>query len=211
MISISAVVLFKRTRNEIKYFLLLIIIPGCIFFFLNDLLRNGMTSWWWRYLIFIGPGVILVMTNLLYKKIAGRLFYSICFLVLILIGISSIISIAESKHWNIGKKMNIYIENARFISKAEKPLLISDFVDNKSMVDFMVVMQECNSYNIDVLRASPGIDSVENRINHKEYSDIYIFYASDELTGNLKSQFDSRMEKLNVEGISPMWKLIIEK
>jgi len=208
----SIVFLFRKTKKEISYFLLLIIIPGLVFFYLNDLLRDAMTSWWWRYLIFIAPGVILAITNLLYKKIEkGKLLYFVCFLVLIFIGISSINSISKAKHWHIGNKMNVYIENARVISKAEKPLLITDFDNNKSMVDFMVVMRECNSKNIDILRASPGIENVENRMNYKEYSDIYVFYASDELIGNLKSQFGSKMEKLNVEGISSIWKIIIEK
>ncbi|KPK92996.1 hypothetical protein AMJ80_06235 [bacterium SM23_31] len=212
IISIAFVFLFKKTRKEIKYFLLLIIIPGCIFFYFNDLLRNGMLSWWWRYLIFIAPGVILVMTNFLYKKIEnGKLLYFVCYLALVFIGISSIDSIAKAKHWFIGNKMNVYIEDARFISKAERPLLITDFTNNKRMVDFMVVMQECNSDNIDILLASTDIDSVKKRMENKEYSDIYVFYASDELIGNLKSQFDSKMEKLNVEGISSMWKIMIEK
>jgi uncharacterized membrane protein len=205
----SIVFLFRKTKKEISYFLLLIIIPGFLFFYLNDLLRSAMTSWWWRYLIFIAPGAILAITNLLYKKIEeGKLLYFVFYLALILIGISSINSISKAKHWHIGNKMNVYSEDAQLISKAEKPLLITDFDNNKSMVDFMVVIRECNSKNIDILRASTGIDSVENKIGHKEYSDIYVLYASLELTGNLKSQFDGKMEKVNIEGISSMWKII---
>ena len=212
IITIAFIFLFKKTRKEIKYFLLLIVIPGFLFFYFNDLLRNGMTSWWWRYLIFIAPGVILAMTNLLYKKIEkGNLLYFVCYLALIFIGISSISTISKAKHWHIGNKMNIYIENARLISKAEKPLLITDFVNNKNMVDLMVVTRECNSQNIDILRASPGIDAIENRIGHKEYSDIYVLYASDELIEKLKSQFAGNMEKLDVKGISSIWKIRIEK
>jgi len=79
------------------------------------------------------------------------------------------------------------------------------------MVDFMVVLLECNSDNIDVLKAPPGIENVESRIDDEAYSDIYVFYASDELIGNLKSQFGSKMEKLNLEGISSIWKIPIDK
>ncbi len=211
IIIMSFIFLFRKTGKEIKYFLLLIIIPGFIFFYFNDLIRNGMTSWWWRYLMFIGPGIILVMTNLLYKKIEkGSLFYAVCYLALTLIGISSIMTIAGARHWHIGNQMNVYLENARLISKAEKPLLITDVADNRSMIDLMVVLQECNSDNIDIFRASAGIDSVENRINHKKYSDIYVLYASNELIKNLESQFDGKMEKLNIEGISSMWKINLE-
>jgi uncharacterized membrane protein len=211
----SLVFLFTRTDKNIKYFLVLIIIPGCLFFFLYDLMRHAMTSWWWRYLIFIGPGMILVMTSLLYKKIEeGRLMYVACYVGLAFVGASSIISIAGARHWHIGKRMDSYIEEARVMLKAGKPLVITDFVANSKMVDFMVVMQECKSHDIDILRASPAIDDVENRIRHeepREYSDIYVLYASDELTANLRSQFDGRMEKLGVEGTSPVWKITIDE
>jgi uncharacterized membrane protein len=206
----SFIVLVMKTRKEVRYFLLLTIIPGFLLFYINDLLRNGMTSWWWRYLMFVAPGVILVMTSLLYEKIEkGSLLYSLCYVALAVIGISSITTIANARHWHIGNTMNVYIEDARLISEAKKPLLITDLASNKSMVDLMVVLRECNSRSIDVLRASPGIDSVENRIPHREYSDIYVLYASDGLIGNLRSQFGSRMERLNVKGISPMWKIRI--
>jgi uncharacterized membrane protein len=209
---VSFVFLFKRTRKEVKYFLLLIIIPGFLFFYLNDLLRNGMTSWWWRYLMFLAPGVILVLTNLLYRKIEkGSFLWFLCYLVLALIGASSIGSIAEAKHWHIGKTMDVYIANARLISQAEKPLLITDLTSNRNMVDLVVVMKECDSDSIDILRASPGIDGVESRINHKGYSDIYVIYASDELVGNLKSQFGGAMERLNLKGISSIWRIAVEK
>jgi hypothetical protein len=75
------------------------------------------------------------------------------------------------------------------------------------MIDFMAVMLECHSGNIDILRASPDIDNVEKMINHKDYSDIYVFHASDELIGNLKSQFGEKMDSLKVEGISCIWKI----
>jgi uncharacterized membrane protein len=213
IVSVSFVSLFKKTKREIRYFVLLIIVPGLMIFYINDLLRNGMTSWWWRYLMLIAPGVILVVTNLLYERIErGSLVYVVCYLLLAFIGISSIGSIANARHWHIGNTMNVYIEDARLISRSEKPLLITDFADNnRRMVDFMVVMRECSSDSIDILRASPGIDGVENRITHKEYSDIYVLYASDELIGNLRSQFGNKMEKLNGKGISSMWRIITAK
>ena len=211
-IGIAVIFLFRKTTKEIRYFLLLIIIPGSMLFYFNDLIRNGMTSWWWRYLIFIAPGVILVMTNFMYiKVINGNLFYFVSYLALVFIGISSIVSISGARHWHIGSQMDVYLENARLISGSEKPLLISDFADNRSMVDFMVVTHECNSTDIDFLRTSSGIESLETMINGAEYSDIFVIYASDELIGNLKSRFGYRMEKLDIEGISSIWRIIIEK
>jgi hypothetical protein len=77
------------------------------------------------------------------------------------------------------------------------------------MIDFIIVMLECNSENIDILRASPDIYNVEKMTNHKDYSDIYVFHASDELIRNLKSQFGEKMDSLNVEGTSSIWKINI--
>jgi hypothetical protein len=170
-----------------------------------------MTSWWWRYLIFITAGIILVMTNFLYKKIEkGNLLYSFIYIAFAVIGISSMFSISKARHWFIGKKMDLYIEDAHLFSQAQKPLLISDYAFNGGMIDFMVVMLDCNSDNIDILRASPDIDNVEKMISHKDYSDIYVFHGSDELVENLKSQFGEKMDSLNVEGTSSMWKINIK-
>lgn len=153
-----------------------------------------------------------MVTNLLYKRMErGSLFHVVCYLALAFIGMSSIGSIAKARHWHIGNTMNVYIENARLISEAEKPLLITDFVNNRSLADFMIATRDCSSDSIYILRASPGIDSVENRINQREYSDTYVLYASDELVENLKSQSGSKMEKLDVKGISSMWRIPVEK
>jgi len=205
----SFVALFRRTGKVIRYFLLLIIIPGLLLFYVNDLIRNGMTSWWWRYLMFIGPAVILVITNFLYKHTEkGNLLSSVSYLVLAFIGISSIVTIAGARHWHIGNQMNVYLENARLIAKSEQPLLITDLANNRSMIDLMVVLRECNSDRIDILRASPGIDDVAGVIGHKDYTDIYVIYASDELIENLRSQFDGQMQKLDLKGISSIWKIL---
>jgi uncharacterized membrane protein len=208
LIVMAFVFLLRKTEKETKYFLLLIVLPGLIFFYFLDLVRNGMTSWWWRYLIFIATGIILVMTNFLYKKIEkGSLYYSFIFLALAAIGISSMQNISKTKTWFLGKKWDVYIEDARLFSNAQKPLLITDYSYTNGMVDFMAVMLECHSENIDILRASPDIENVENMINHKDYSDIYVFHASKKLIGNLKSQFGEKMDSLNVGGTSSIWKI----
>jgi len=210
LIVMAFVFLLRKTKKETKYFLLLIVLPGLVFFYFLDLARNGMTSWWWRYLIFTTTGIILVMANFLYKKIEdGNLFYSFIYIALAVIGISSMLSISEARHWFLGKKMDYYIEDARLFSNAQKPLLITDYAFNYGMVNFMVVILDCHSANIDILRASPDIDNVEKMINYKDYSDIYVFHASNELIENLKSQYGEKIDTLNVEGTSSIWKINI--
>jgi len=202
------VFLLKKTGKETKYFLLLIILPGLVFFYFLDLVRNGMTSWWWRYLIFAAAGIILVVTNFLREKIEkGSFIYSFVFIALAAIGISSMFSISGARHWTLSRKWDCYIEDARLFSTSRKPLLITDFAFNHGMINSMVTILECKSGNIDILRSSPGIDSVEKMINGKDYSDIYVFHSSDELIAKLKSQFGERMDSLHLEGTSSIWKI----
>ena len=69
----------------------------------------------------------------------------------------------------------------------------------------MVFLHECKSDSIDVLRATPDIENIEEKIDVNNYSDIYVTYASKKLVDNLKSQFGDRMDSLSVNGISPSW------
>jgi hypothetical protein len=210
LIITAFVFLLKKTRKETNYFLLLIIIPGFLFFYFLDLMRNGLTSWWWRYLIFIAPGIILVMTNYLYNKIEKvKLIHTSMYLVLAVIGIFSLFNISQAKHWFLGRKLDCYLQDARLFSTAQRPLLITDFGFNHGMINSMVVILECNSENIDILRASPDIENVEKMINHQKYSDIYVFHTSDELIGNLKAQFGLKMDSLKIVGTSSIWKINI--
>ena len=212
LVVMAFIFLLQKTGKEIKYFLLLIILPGLVFFYILDLARNGMTSWWWRYLIFTAPGIILVMTDFLREKIEkGNLIYSFIFIAIAAIGVGSLFSISRARHWTLGKKWDCYIEDARLFSTSEKPLLITDFAFNHGMINSMVSILECESGNTDILRLSPDVENVEKMIRHKDYSDIYVFHGSDALIGNLKSQFKGKMEKLDVEGISSMWKIAMDK
>ena len=129
------------------------------------------------------------------------------FIALAVVGINSLLNISKARHWILGKQWDVYIEDARLFSNTQKPLLITDFAFQNGMINFMIVIFECNSEKIDILRASPDIDSVENLIDQKNYSDIYVFHASDELIGNLKSQFEQKMDSLNIEGTSSIWKI----
>ena len=209
LLIISFVYLFRKSKKEIIYFLLLIILPGVLLFYMLDIVRNGITSWWWRYLVFNAAGIILVVTFFLYRKTErGNLFYSGVFIGLAIIGILSILTISKARYWFLGVRMQqVYIEDAALFSKARKPLLITDYSFRIGMVDFMVVVNECRSENIDILRASPDIKNVEEKLRDKNYSEIYVVHASNELVQNLKLQFGEKMDSLEVEGISPIWQI----
>ena len=207
IICVSVFFLFKKTSKNIIYFLILIIIPGLLFFYVNDIIRNGIASWWWRYLIFISTGIFLLITNLLYRKIEkGSITYFLWFLAIVVIGISSILSIAKAKYWHLGGDgMNNYIEISNLISEAENPLIITDFSKDKNMINFVVVMQECTSNTIDILKVTHTNESLVDLVGKKKYSDVYVIYASNELVNNLKMQFGNNMDLLNFESASNIW------
>jgi hypothetical protein len=72
----------------------------------------------------------------------------------------------------------------------------------------MVVLNECNSDNIDVLYASPDIKGVESMITGKNYSEIIVFHASKDLAENLKGQFGARMDSLEIKHLNPVWRIV---
>jgi uncharacterized membrane protein len=207
---IAFVYFFRRSQKKVIYFLLLMILPGFILFCVYDIVLNGITSWWWRYLIFNVIGIILGVTYFLYRKIEqGKLVITGIYVGLVILGIVSVLTISKYRYWyHGGYWQQVYIEDARLFSKAEKPLLITDYSFRIGMVDFMVVINECDSDNIDILRVSSDIENVEEILIDKNYSEIYITQASNELVENLKSRFGEKMDSLKVEGISPMWQII---
>ncbi|UCH13441.1 MAG: glycosyltransferase family 39 protein [Bacteroidales bacterium] len=212
LLIIAFIYFFRKSRMEEKLFAILIILPGFILFFVYDIVRSAIASWWWRYHIFNVFGIILVVTYLLFRKIEkGKLAFSGIFTGLVIIGIFSVLTISNSRYWYHGGYLQqVYIEDARLFSKADKPVIITDYSFGFGMVDFMVVINECNSDNIDILRASNDIENVEEILIYNNYSEIYVTHASNELTENLKSQFGEKMDSLKIEGISPMWQINLD-
>jgi uncharacterized membrane protein len=207
---IGAFVYFiRKAKKEIIYFLLLIIVPGMMFFYISDVARNGLTSIWWRYIIFINIGILTVVVYLIYRKISmGKLLFTAIFAALVFIGITSIMKISHKKCWYTRDDCNIAVEDAQLISGASRPLVITDFSYYCGMGDFIVVLTECTSDSIDILYASPDIKDVRGLIGERKYSDIYVVHASNELVQNLKSQFGEKMDSLEYKRSLPMWRIM---
>ena len=210
MLAVSLGILLMKSKREVRWFLILIVLPGLVSFYVVDLIRHSMISWWWRYLIFAAPGVILLMANTFRERLAqGSLLFGAAYVVVAVIGIASIGSIAEAKHWHIGDRMDSYIANARVIEHARRPLLVSDCATNGSMVDLMVVLHECAAKRVDVLRVAPDVGRIESRIGEGTYSDIYVISSSEALIRNLNSQYHGSVQVGGAGGQATMWKLSI--
>jgi hypothetical protein len=206
MIIGAFIYLIRKAKKEVIYFLLLIIVPGILFFYISDVARNGLTSIWWRYIIFIDIGILTVVVYLIYRKISmGKLLFAAIFAALVFIGITSILKISREICWYTRDDCNIAVEDAQLISGASRPLVITDFSYFCGMGDFVVILEECTSDSIDILYASPDIKNVRELTGERKYSDIYVVHASGELVQNLKSQFGEKMDSLEYKRSLPMW------
>jgi len=76
-------------------------------------------------------------------------------------------------------------------------------INNKAEITNALFWHECSSDSIDILRASPDIQNVQEKIDDKDYSEIYVTHASDQLISNLKSQFKEKMDSLELDGFYP--------
>jgi uncharacterized membrane protein len=203
---ISLIYLFRKSSREVKYFLLIMILPSMIFYYTVDLIRNSWLSAMWRYQMISLSGILLMMANYLGDKIKNdKIIHLLLFVGFILTGLFSINVLSHNRCWMTRNDCTEDLSDAQLLTRSSHTLVITDFV--KHFNNFMVVLNECNSDNIDVLYASPDINSVEEKLIGKEYSDIFVFHASNELIHNLRNQFGSKMDSLETSHIAPIWRV----
>jgi hypothetical protein len=213
LLIIAVFSLVKKEKKETTWFIMLIFIPGLLFFYSLDIARNAITTHWWRYYIFNTIPAILLFTHLISNNLQARkIFSSAVYLGLVLISIYSVITIAKYRYWYLGGDWEQeFVDNATLLSTAEKPLMITDFIRLNSPWDgpmhSMEVLANCSSEKIDVLRVSPDVQEIETMIPDNIYTDIFVIYASDKLLENLKKQFGKRLEILPGEQGPPRWKV----
>jgi uncharacterized membrane protein len=208
----SIIYVLKKEPKEIAFFLALIILPQFLFFYISDLIRGTGTSFIWRYHVINFIGIILFMVYFLSQKLKqGKYLYSGIYLGLVIVGIVSILSISKDRFWSMHYFCKANVEEAQMFSSAKKPLLITDFSFplELRLGGLMTVLNECKSENIDILRAAPDIKNLSEKIPEKEYSEIYVVHASDELVQNLQMQFGEKMDSLKLKDQSwfKLWQI----
>lgn len=207
----AVISIIKNERRESAWFVLLIFLPGLLFFFALDIARHAITTHWWRYYIFNTIPVILLVTGLFARKTAEKkLVFDVLYIGFVVISLYSVATIAQYHYWYLGGNwQQEFVDNAKLLEQAERPLMITDFVWNNSPIEgkmhAMESLVDCNSPRVDVLRVSPDIQNVDALIPAKRYSDIFVIYASDQLLDNLQNQFGDRMEMLPGKVGPPRW------
>jgi uncharacterized membrane protein len=214
---VSVVAMFKKEKRETFWFIILIIVPGILFFWALDIARHAITTHWWRYYIFNTIPVILIVTYIIsYYAESRKWLFTTLYAGFIVISLYSVITISQYRYWYLGGDWEQeFVDNAELLSKAKKPLLITDFIRLNNIwegpMHTMEVLVNCSSDKIDVLRASPDVKQLDSIIRQNHYSDIYVIYASDQLLENLKEQFGERMQILPGRQGPPRWKILLRK
>lgn len=211
---VAAIYLIRQKKKENAWFVLLLILPALVFFYSLDIARNAITTHWWRYYIFNTIPLILLVTSIFSAKTVERKpVYQGIYLVLVFVSIFSVYTISKHRYWYLGGNwQQEFVDNALQLSTAKRPLMITDFVWNNSPVEgrmhVMEVMVDCTNDSVDVLRVTPDIQHIDSVIPAGKYSDIFVYYASEQLAGNLKNQFGEKMVFQQDRAGAATWKII---
>jgi hypothetical protein len=188
----SIVYLCTKTSKQIRWFLVFIILPLFLLFYLSDLIRNGFTSLLWRYQIVNMVVISLIVTNVLKDKIAmGKGLYIGIYFGLVFFGVASILKIEANRCWMTSPNCKSNIEEARLISSAKHPLIVTDF--KYKLVNFLTVLHDSRAKNADILYCKGTLANIKEEIAGKGYSEIDVVQVSDTLAQRIKSQFGNNM------------------
>ena len=207
LIIFSIVYTCKRGSNKQFIFIVLIVLPQSLFFLISDLIRNTGISLIPRYNILIIIGFMLFLVFLFKEKITkGSTVFRSLFVGLAVLSIISCFYIANSTVSLLKKDT----ANASFLSKQEKPLLISDMQTvymPGSVAGILAFTNACKTHKVDILLVRPDIQNISDYFDSNNYSNIFVLHGSQALINNLKLQLANRMDSLEVDGLVNEWQI----
>lgn len=198
LIVISVVYAVKRMKKGSLIFLLSILAVSALFFLFSDIFRNSGSSLIFRYHYISFSAILLFMTFFLASKINKEriLFYGI-YIALAIMGILSIFNISQDNTWDYHFTMDF--APLKYLEGSGKCLLISDFTtpSDQGITEFLIITNAVDSEDVDVYRASPDNTGIINVINKHSYTDIYVYFVSEQLLQNLKVQFGENLIQID--------------
>lgn len=210
--------LIYKSSKEVKWYLISIILPLFLFFYISDIIRNGLTSVVWRYQVVNMVGITIVVANLFTHKIKdGKIWFMVLYCGLIISGLISTIKIAEKRCWNTSPDCQSIINVAQVISQASYPLIITDLggFGEYGFDNFLSTINESKSKNAEILYCKGAIPDIRKQLAGKAYSEIFVIQASDEFITTLKAQFGNNffLYKKEDNAFYPqmIWKIKFEK
>lgn len=213
----SIIKMYRNESRSTSWFVLLIIVPGLLFFWGLDIARNAITTHWWRYYIFNTIPIVLIAAYGIYSLLQKSIFTAVIICIaLCTISIYSLYTISQQKYWYLGGNwQQEFVDNSHTLSQTQRPLVITDFIRLQNPwegpMHTMEVFVNCTSNNIDVLRLTADKQKIADIISPQTYSDIFVMYASDELLANLKNQFGDSLQKVERNQGPPLWKIQMQR
>jgi uncharacterized membrane protein len=203
----AVVYIIRKSSKATWMFMVLLMLPTILIFCISDVVRNGYLSFTWRYQLINLVGMIIITGYCLSMKVhQGKLLFAALYLGLVAISLISVGNITKHRCWSaFENECKDCVDESALFSKNGKPLLITDFSHWMGLNGFFELIIQCESKNIDILRASPEIEHVQQLIDAKGYSDIYVVQASDSLINNLKRQYGERMVSIKNIRVSSLW------
>jgi uncharacterized membrane protein len=197
--------LIRKSSKEVKWFLIAIVAPLFLFFYLSDVIRHGLTSVLWRYQVLNMVGVIIVVSNLLTDKIReGRPLFICLYCSLVILGVISTARIAEERCWNTSPDCPSIINVAKIINQETSPLILTDLggFGEYSFDNFLSIVNESKAENADVMYCKGTIPDIRRRLVGKPYSKIFVLQASDSFINLLKLQLGDNLTVYRTESNS---------
>ena len=188
----------RKMRKESFYFLLLMLLCSFLFFFSSDLIRHAGSSLLLRYHYMNVVAALFFITFLLGRKINRKnIFYFAIYIAIAALGIISMQEISKSKTWAYHPSYDF--KPVDYMTDSENFLIISDFITpfDNGITAFLMIANAIESENVEVLRTTPDNPDIKEMANGKNYSDIFVIYASKQLLYNLKAQFGDRLTRID--------------
>jgi len=197
LIIAAIIYLVKKSSKDNLLFLVFVTLPFVLFVFAFDLSKGGWVSFIWRYHIISFIGIFLIMINFFNEKFKQKKSVFIgMFFALVLLSIISTMKVSTYKHWTGYLSYND--ESAVYFSKFEYPLLVIDYGDWYNNSHILMFMNLCKSDSICVLRTSGDVEIINQQMKARKYSEVFVIHATDGLIKNLKSQYGTSLDSLDI-------------
>ena len=206
LIIAAIVYLLKKSSKDAMFFLVFITLPFVVFVIVFDLSVSGLISFIWRYHVISFIGTFLIVINFFNEKFKQKkVIYIGMFFALTFLSTISTIKVSSYKHWTGNLSYND--ESADYFSKLNNPLIILDYGDWYNNSHTLMFMNLCKSDSIDILRTTGDIEIINQQIEAKKYSEVFVIHTTDELIKKLKSHYGTRLDSLEIALWPPTYQI----
>ena len=201
----------RKMKKQSFYFLLFMFLCSFLFFLISDLIRHTGSSLFFRYHYIHIVVTLFFISFLLSRKINKKnIFYFTLYVVIAVLGISSMQKVSQNKKWYFNLQD---FKPVDYLDKFDNYLVVSDIgspFGEHPIKAFLMVANAIESENVDILRTTPDNPDIKEMISENSYSDVFVIYASEQLLKNLRAQFGDRLTQIDdPEFYNPVYKIVL--